>query len=954
MLNKRFCFNKKLKIFLYFLLGVFTFFCLIFLSLPSIVSTSWGTKWIVTHINRHIPGNISINKLDLNWFDDQIIEQFEWQDPRHSVHFQKLECKAPLWKIFFIEYPYESLAIHSLNLSLIEEKTLSQIFLNEIHLEVDFPSKENHFSAKIFGKTLFKDKSGEFELLTTIQDLYIPSIVSGYFSNNKPFKFLKNPDIHLNGEISHFPVEVLDRVVGFYQPSLNGIFLTTLGESLDLSLTQTGNNEKSQVLLKLSSPFFNGECQAEFQKKVDSLEEPGLVTLTETPEHFQCNALIKLVHDKQTGELSFTAKQISFNLETLPWYEFELKGNNIPSKMIDQWASNTQKQIATYALGDSFDFHLEARANSQNALGSLALSSSQIYLTNLQFHLNSDLNHFSPHQRIIQLETKLQIDPFSTAFARFSKAQELFLLFGPSIQSKIELSLDAQNRPHFLDVSLQGDQFHADAAFLFDDKISLHNNQPIKIDWTLTPERFSILRKIVKGKNKLNDLILSEASTLLITIPEFQLPINKTAHSVFFDIKHLACAINLDLKNIYLTDQQIQQKVLLENLTLNLATHDLSEALKVNISTSGHHTEQTSLNLSSLINQPLKKDNSLNFEGMTLNIKGLIKRAPIFLFCNFICLNDQMLNEVDAIFGRQLSAEINMGVRNFTGPVYLKISGEKSYLTLDGTLNEGVLTLKQPLICSIQVTPKIHKSFLTNIVPFLGSAIHSEKPVHLTFDPKGFSLPLRNWDIKKISIGRGMIDLGKITFQTNDQLKEILELLHYTNRKEIETIWFTPLYLQINQGVIQCERTDMLIAGLFPIAMWGNVQLPQTRIHLTIGLTGTTLSRAFGVHGLPNDAMLQLPLRGTGSNIVLDTKQAKQKVSMLIAKNKNTAHGLLIGGILDILGAEEEKPPEPTTKPLPWKTEDQEETFDLSTPITLPLKAIEKGAKEVLKLFKHE
>jgi hypothetical protein len=181
-------------------------------------------------------------------------------------------------------------------------------------------------------------------------------------------------------------------------------------------------------------------------------------------------------------------------------------------------------------------------------------------------------------------------------------------------------------------------------------------------------------------------------------------------------------------------------------------------------------------------------------------------------------------------------------------------------------------------------------------------------------------------------------------------------IMNMTPRDQF-TVWFTPLYLNFNEGALNVSRMDMLIADAFPIATWGKVDFASNKVRMIIGLTGQALSKAFGANSLDSSYILQVPLKGTIDNPYLETAKVAAKIAALTASNMG-GHGALVGAGIDLLsgGLKDDKVPEPTTQPLPWgnlkqtaepKAKQQEEKPKDKE--KKPKKVIEEGAKSLLK-----
>lgn len=551
---------------------------------------------------------------------------------------------------------------------------------------------------------------------------------------------------------------------------------------------------------------------------------------------------------------------------------------------------------------------------------------------------------------------------------------DITALIGPYLNLNLSLNRE-EKEVNALEISLVGDQFQANGSFKVEDNITLRDPaRPVMIDWTLTPQRFAVLRKNVKDVHQQNDpLKLNAATSIVMKISDINFPLYNTGtvDSTRPKWMNSAGTIHISLDRISLSDQLLKQTTLLDALSAKVATHNISEALAFELGTKGQvvgeSAEHAEIHFKGLIEHPFTATNELNPAGMSLTLDGKTVRAPIILLCNFFCLGDIVLKQLDALIGDRLDADIHLKIKEKEGPFKVALKGSYGSLNLQGQLQKGYLTLNQPLTAEVTVTPKLTNSFVEDLVPLLSSAVSADAPVKMSIQPDGFAFPLELENLSNIRVESAMIDLGKIYFVNKDNVAQILSLLNFQpSAQEQLNIWFTPLHFKMQDGVVRCERIDMLVVNRYHAALWGKVDFIKDKISMTLGLSGSTLTHAFGVKGIPEDTLLQLPLKGTTANASLDKSKATTKISALIAQSQGSPQAALVGGILDILGGKEHKPPPPTTYPFPWQNEPDEtsETADNSSTsksakrlklpkVTYPLPelidSLEAGAKKFLR-----
>lgn len=367
------------------------------------------------------------------------------------------------------------------------------------------------------------------------------------------------------------------------------------------------------------------------------------------------------------------------------------------------------------------------------------------------------------------------------------------------------------------------------------------------------------------------------------------------------------------------------------------------------------------------LGKPLFVDaNILLHDFSTFEFMGKMNGFPTELFCYFPTFDLSLCKKIEALIGPKVDGQIDFYSHNFEGPISLNASGENGSLSFQGELKKGFLTLKTPLQGFLKVTPQLENLVLKEMLPFVRGVLQANEPIQYFFDPKGFSAPIKDFSLNRLTISQGMLDLHKITFSRASQMGKIANLLGIkANQFEI---WFTPLYFNMQQGKITLSRMDMLINNSYPLAIWGNIDLLKDSLNLSLGLSGTALSKAFGVK-LDKDYMLSIPLFGSVSNPQIETAKMTARISSLIAKLRGGEKETFLGNFLEAAtGAlTGDKVPKPTTVPFPWEKQLQEEQnnppsaplneqiekMDLNPApeIKKELKELKKEAKKFLKGF---
>lgn len=304
------------------------------------------------------------------------------------------------------------------------------------------------------------------------------------------------------------------------------------------------------------------------------------------------------------------------------------------------------------------------------------------------------------------------------------------------------------------------------------------------------------------------------------------------------------------------------------------------------------------------------------------------------------------------LFGSPLKGELVVDFQDETNtPIAFILDGPEGSLTLNGTVQSGVLFLNAPLMGRFEASSSFVKYGLgKDITAILAS---QDNPISFRIESKGFVLPLSSFGIEKIAIGLASIDLGKLYFQNDDKLGKTLSLLRLGKNVYLSA-FFTPLYFHVHNGVLQIERVDLLLQGSYPFAAWGNVDLVRQKLDMQIGVSGFVLARAFNVPIKDPHSYISIPLQGTLQHPRLDKSSATAQITNLAMESQAISTKGVVGAVIRLASVASnhsvESIPPPTTNPLPWEDSLQiVQRENNNIPIAEPIKVISEGASKLLK-----
>ncbi|MFT5317712.1 MAG: hypothetical protein ACI8RA_000967, partial [Chlamydiales bacterium] len=257
------------------------------------------------------------------------------------------------------------------------------------------------------------------------------------------------------------------------------------------------------------------------------------------------------------------------------------------------------------------------------------------------------------------------------------------------------------------------------------------------------------------------------------------------------------------------------------------------------------------------------------------------------------------------------------------GTFTTELTGKSVHLEIDSELKRGVIFLRQNLNGEVQISHGLGRFIAQTLNPLLMTAISSENALRFELEREGFSLPISPFRVADIVVGNAFFDPGKVVLEKGGPLDGVLQLLRLDKLGKAEQfdVWFTPLYVSMNNGVLTCKRMDALIDNRFPIAAWGDVNILNDDVNMVVGLTGIALKKTLGIKNINEDYLLQLPLKGTLIKPRLETRKAVASIGSLIAKSEGGEVGSIFGGILGMIAERGKRTqvPDPTTEPLPWE-----------------------------------
>lgn len=732
--------------------------------------------------------------------------------------------------------------------------------------------------------------------------------------------------------------------------ALSGKLSQFLGSSADLKLSSglTSGLTLDDIQTSLKSEVADMQLTGQLVDNGFLLTSPATISYTLTPSVLEAAGVNEPLQASQP--LRFTIEPNRKPIDHQDLSTLYLKGN----LEIDSLALGAPQSAAHAALNHvAIPWVIDASANTMTfeLAGETTLEQESAGKLQGKIHISDWILDGRPSLAKMQMKADLALSPLpiSLVEAIFAKPG-LTVVLGKSVDIDLKANWAAKDPRSFVDIQLRGQKLDANAALTIGDTVSLKEGSPLpRLSIALTPERFRALHNLVLGETGGN-VVLAEPAILNVTLTKLNLPLarNKKAWAD----GSLSAGISLD--KLRLSDRSSRQTFELGAIQARIDSPRIGQEIQFNLQGSqlDPGTQVSQLAIEGKLTQLLTPEGSWNPQKMTVKAKAHLQNFPASLVCRALNLDRGVRLKMEALLGPVIAADMLVQIQQLNGPLQIAVEGQNGRVQLDGQLSQGTLLLQKPFELEVAVTPELGQAVLQDLVPLLSGIISAEQRLRLTIDPAGFALPLDFSNRGALQIGQMSLELGKMQFSNEGQFGKLMNVLRVQDT-DVMSVWFTPLYVSVANGVVSIQRFDMLLMQAYPIAAWGTIDLPGNYIDMIVGLSGRTLQRAIGFTTLDRDFMMQLPLRGQIGSAKLDRGKIAGKIAALAAQMQGTPQGVVLGTVISLAtggGLLEEKAPPPTTNPLPWETaaDSDQAAGEQNNRSDNPVEMLQKGANSLL------
>ena len=777
-------------------------------------------------------------------------------------------------------------------------------------------------------KCLLELEGKKLTLVNPLQIKYVahPAVLSHVFGRDT---FLLKDSAILSVNISNLQIkDPLEKMQLELQISASPLFFSKLlafsNYSLETLSIDLNMDSLSQISCQVKSPLFSIDWEGGFDPRYDSVfwkkpahlhyvlrdeelaqfykEEKRPLLLTPAPIDVEIAPASLSLHGPLLNQVKLSAT-LSSKL-----FSFE---NSL--KTIQASIEDLQAQCLFLGAKDTITFSLTA-----------GLTSS--FLEGGKLSYEGSYKHISSSTPLLESTLTLTAFPVELFDTLSNSSMPIKSLIGSPLNLKLITQKSSEKtfcsingKSPFLEVN-GGFQLNSKGLFLAKAK------EPLKLQLLVTPNNFAQFTSQNKLPFFLTEEVLIQGSISKLDIPNLS-PSNQTPN-----FREIVLEAGFEAGKVTLGQKGVQDLINLSKTKLSLKKDSSENPLTLELGTETASLQPGSLQVKATFDQLLDSQGKFNLLHIDSKLSALFQKfpAPIFDLC--LSMKNKNQKKIAPLFGSFIDAKIDASLQSGSGPFKLQVSSPNTQLSLDGTVNSGTLTLNKNALAQIALNTETSQFFLQEVNPLSLKTISGASPITIEVGAKGFSFPITPFTFKKLEIPNMRITPGKVLCRNEGNINSMLGILkskQTEQNKQLE-LWFAPIDLHIRQGLLDLERTEILVANTYDIALWGKVDFPGNKVNMTLGLTASCLKTAFNIKDLPKDYVMHIPLTGTLDHVDLNKGVATSKIlALTLWQSKSVAGsaagglgGGLLGGVLNqVLSPPGNDASTPAAKtPFPWQS----------------------------------
>ena len=272
-----------------------------------------------------------------------------------------------------------------------------------------------------------------------------------------------------------------------------------------------------------------------------------------------------------------------------------------------------------------------------------------------------------------------------------------------------------------------------------------------------------------------------------------------------------------------------------------------------------------------------------------------------------------------AVLGDTLNLKGKATLHQAEGVLEAFISSTYLTTNIHAKLSDEALTLKEPIKAVWQLTEPLSERLINSFNPLLLTGVRAKNPIVLNVGEKGFSLN-KPFSLKTLTIKTGSLNMGQIECQSGPSLNSLLSLFKRTSVSSKVNVWLTPVFFQLEKGVLELDRTDALLADSIHVCTWGSIDLPKDSLHMFLGIPADTLNHLFSIKNVHPNYVLKIPIRGSVRDPEMDTGPAAAKIAKMAASQQIPKAKKFLNPLIHVFSSVQEEGDAPPPKsPFPWK-----------------------------------
>lgn len=306
--------SSKKRFWLWILIEFVVVILLFFLSIPTVLSSDAGTRYLVEIAEKKTGGRLSVQELSLGWFTDQEMEKLNFTDKGgETVQFDRLTSSVSFWNLIFRSGSIGTTRIENPRVTIpsdVQVKTPS-----EKKEKVRAKKAKAPFWDRLSGQLIVTN--GSIQMLQGVElDIVMPNhkkisslslqgrSTGGSFSAQGKLDQL----FVGKGTFNNFPVSVLDYFTALFKPQYEGLLLEAMGNTLNGSFSST---EEGKVNLSIRSPRLFVDLSPTYQNETFVFGNEGRVVWKIKPEVFNHFSEDLLLQSNAQSELEIESATVS-------------------------------------------------------------------------------------------------------------------------------------------------------------------------------------------------------------------------------------------------------------------------------------------------------------------------------------------------------------------------------------------------------------------------------------------------------------------------------------------------------------------------------------------------------------------------------------------------------------------------------------------------------------------